>query len=267
MKRFSIIIAIALVCGFFSRANAVNWDGLNDTGPEFTLPEIKADLTPNPDPADRPAAGRRLIAVDPGHPNTFNSGLADIGGTNETRLNWQVAVRLERILKEKGFDVLMTKSSELQSVQNKDRARRANNAGAALTVHLHCDSAPTTGFAIYYPDREGVNDYKDDPENGFRGPSIQVRAGSRVLADAVQKGMKGILAGSLASRGVFGDSRTLVGSRQGALTTSIFSTIPTITIEMAVMSNKHDLAFIKSEEGQERMAQAIAAGIVLYQLP
>lgn len=264
MKRFSIIISIALVCGFLSQANAINWDGLNDSGPEVTLPEIKADVAPSPDPAYRPAALRRLIAVDPGHPNTFNSGLADISGTNETRLNWQVAVKLERILKEKGFDVLMTKSSELQPVQNKDRARMANNAGAALTVHLHCDSAPTTGFAIYYPDREGVNDYKDDPENGFRGPSLQVRAASRALADAMQKGMKEILAGSLSPRGVFGDSRTLVGSRQGALTTSIFSTIPTITIEMAVMNNKHDLAFIRSDEGQEKMAQAIAAGILLY---
>lgn len=263
MKHFSITILIALFFSLFSQAGAINWDGRSDDGTAASLPEIKADAVPSP----VPASPRRLIAVDPGHPNTFNSGLAPIGGTSEARLNWQVAVRLERILKEKGYDVLMTRSSELQSVENKDRARMANNAGAALTVHLHCDSAPTTGFAIYYPDREGVNDYKDDPENGFRGPPLQVRAASRVLADFMQKGMKEMLAGSLAPRGVLGDSRTLVGSRQGALTTSIFSTIPTITIEMAVMNNKHDMAFIKSEAGQEKMAQAIAAGIVLYQAP
>ena len=64
-----------------------------------------------------------------------------------------------------------------------------------------------------------------------------------------------------------GDSKTQVGSNQGALTFSIFSKIPTITIEMAVLTNKHDAAFIKSDAGQEKMAQALAAGILLYQTP
>ena len=67
--------------------------------------------------------------------------------------------------------------------------------------------------------------------------------------------------------GVRGDSRTQVGANQGALTFSIFSKIPTITIEMAVLTNPRDARFIKSEEGQEKTAQAIAAGILLYRTP
>lgn len=227
-----------------------------------------ADGTAAPLPAaPAPERARTLVCVDPGHPNSFNPADDIVNGTTEARVNWQVGVRLERVLKEAGYDVVMTRNSETHSVENKDRARLCNAAGAALVVHLHCESTPGTGFALYYPDREGVHDYKNDPENGFRGPSAQVRDGSRGLAAQMQAGMRAGLAGVLADKGVFGDSRTAVGSRQGALTYSIFSEIPTLTIEMVVLTNKKDAAFIKAAEGQEKMAAAIAAGIKLYKAP
>lgn len=267
MKRSSIIIAAALFTVFLSHAEAVEWDALSGAGLPTAISEMIVSPATSPALAPWLESPRRLICVDPGHPSTFNSGLEEVNGTNETRINWQVALKLERALKEKGFDVLMTKTVELEYVENKERALRGNDGGAALCVHLHCESAPGTGFAIYYPDREGVFDYKDDPDNGFKGPSLRVREGSLVLAKAMRKGMVENLTGSLADNGVRGDSRSAVGSRQGALTFSIFSKIPTITIEMAVLTNKRDARFIKSEEGQEKMAQAIASGLLLYQIP
>ncbi|MCX5785162.1 MAG: N-acetylmuramoyl-L-alanine amidase [Elusimicrobia bacterium] len=267
MKHRAIVIAAALCCGFLSYVCAADWNGLDDAGLSAALSGFKDIAAPPIAPVQPPERPRRIICVDAGHPNTFNSGLAPVSGTNETHINWVVAVKLERILKEKGFDVLMTKSSELQYVENKERALMANNGGAALAVHLHCESSPGTGFVIYYPDRQGVEDYGNDPDNGFKGPSKQVIEGSLVLAEAMRKGMAPALAGSLDDGGVRGDSKTQVGSNQGALTFSIFSKIPTITIEMAVLTNRHDAAFIKSDEGQEKMAQAIAAGILLYPIP
>lgn len=264
MKRFNFIMTAALLAGVFSPAAAGEWHPLGGAGLPAAVSEFVANLAA---PVPVPMAARRLICVDPGHPNTFNSGLAPVNGTNETRINWQVAVRLERVLKEKGFDVMMTRSAELQYVENKERALLGNRSGAALCVHLHCESTPGTGFALYYPDREGVYEYNDDPDNGFKGPAPQVRERSLALAQTVRKGMDGALAGILADRGLYGDSRTAVGGRQGALTFSIFSQIPTITIEMAVLTNARDARFMKSEEGQEKMAQAIAAGILLSQAP
>jgi N-acetylmuramoyl-L-alanine amidase len=110
----------------------------------------------------------------------------------------------------------------------------------------------------------GTFEYKNDPDNGFKGPSTQVMDASKALATAVAKGMKGTLAGILPQRGLFDESHTAVGASQGALTFSIFSRIPTITIEMVVLSNKGDAAYIKTEAGQQKMAEAIAAGITAY---
>ncbi|MEI7528678.1 MAG: N-acetylmuramoyl-L-alanine amidase [Elusimicrobiota bacterium] len=263
MKRLSFILSAALLWGFLPRAGADDWTGLGSG-----LPAAAAEFTASPPaPLFRAEGPRRLICVDAGHPNSFNSGLQPVSGTNETHINWQVALKLERILKERGFDVLMTKTAELQYVENKERALMANRGGAALCVHLHCESTPGTGFAIYYPDRQGVYEYKNDPDNGFKGPSGQVMTDSRALAEAMRKGMAQGLAGSLSDGGVRGDSRTQVGANQGALTFSIFSKIPTITIEMAVLTNPRDARFIKSEAGQEKTAQAIAAGILLYRAP
>ena len=64
--------------------------------------------------------------------------------------------------------------------------------------------------------------------------------------------------------GIKGDSKTAVGARQGALTGSIFSEIPVITVEMVVITDPEQEAFIASETGQERMAEAIATGIAAY---
>jgi N-acetylmuramoyl-L-alanine amidase len=207
-----------------------------------------------------------MICVDPGHPNSFNPATDTVNGTTENRINWQVGVRLQRVLKERGYEVVMTRNAELNYVENKDRARLCN-IGSALVVHLHCESTPGTGFALYYPDRQGVHDYKDDPENGFRGPEQAVITASKPLAEVLAAAMEKGLAGDLRRQGVYGDSRTAVGSRQGALTYSIFSRIPTVTIEMAVLTNKKDAAFIKSEAGQEKMAGSIAEGISRYLAP
>lgn len=209
------------------------------------------------------AKPRFKVCVDPGHPSSFSAGDEVLNGAQEYRINWQVALKLKRILSAKGVEVVLTKSSEAQSMENKDRAKLCNLARASAAVHLHCDSEGRPGFAVYYPDRQGVFDYKDDPESGFRGPSEAVIASSARLAAAVHEGMTEGLAGAFGGR-VFGDSRSLVGGRQGALTTSIFSVLPTVTVEMVVLSDKGQARFIKSEEGQERMAQAIAAGLLRF---
>jgi len=254
---YRIILALAaLTWGFQPRAEAA---ALEQLPGETVLTSLPAPVPAIPSREN----ARPLICVDPGHPNTFNDGFSMVNGTNETRINWQVAQRLERVLKEKGFDVLMTRRAETEFVENKDRARICNN-GAILAVHLHCESTPGTGFALYYPDRQGIYDYKKDPENGFKGPSELVRTDSRTLAMVLANGMGGELAGTLKNRGVYGDSRTAVGSNQGALTFSIFSNIPTVTIEMVVLTNKNDAAFIKGTDGQEKMAAGIAAGIAAY---
>jgi N-acetylmuramoyl-L-alanine amidase len=126
-------------------------------------------------------------------------------------------------------------------------------------VRLHCDASIQSGFAVYYPDRRGQT------KDGTSGPSPSVIEGSRRAAEAVRAGMAEGLAGALRDNGVRTDYQTKVGREQGgALTGSIYSEVPVVTIEMVVLSDRDDAEFIKAEAGQRRMAEAIADGIARF---
>jgi len=197
------------------------------------------------------------IAIDPGHPSETSNGSEVQHGTTEVHVAWDVAQKLRDSLRARGYFVVMTKLSELQMVRNVDRATVGNRAHAALMVRLHCDASSDSGFALYYPDRAGTAE-------GRTGPDAEIMRVSRAAAESLHAGIAPALAGALKDGGVRGDSKTAVGSRQGALTGSIFSEIPVVLIEMVTLSNAHDADFIKSDRGQEIMAHAIAVGIARY---
>ncbi len=198
-----------------------------------------------------------VICIDPGHPSETSAGDVVQNGTTEVHIVWLVSLKLKKLLEAEGIQVVMTKSREAEVVTNKHRATIANNAKADLMIRLHCDASADSGYAVYAPDRQGT-------VQGVTGPSQEVINRSRAAAKIVHQGLQPLLDGILKDGGVRGDSQTYVGSKQGALTGSIFSEVPAVLIEMVVLSNKNDADFIKAEEGQQKMAKAIAEGLKLY---
>ena len=207
-------------------------------------------------PKVRTEAARTIVCIDPGHPSEVASGKNVQNGTSENRTNWAVATKLRDELEARGYEVVMTKASEDELVRNKDRALVANRAQASLMIRLHCDASAERGFAVYYPERAGR------AKDGSKGPGPSVIEESRRAAEAVHSGLVEGLKGALEDNGVRTDFQTKVGRDQGgALTGSIFSEVP---VEMVVLSDDADASFIKTDEGQRRMAEAIARGVERY---
>lgn len=212
-------------------------------------------------PEPEAAKQQVVVCIDPGHPSETNSARRRVNGTNELTINWEVAQKLEAALKEdKRIQVVMTRHSLDEFVRNHDRAYIANRADASLAIHIHCDAGPSHGFTVYYPDHVGKAE-------GKVGPSRKVLVSSRKAAYAVHKGMADTLEEELQDRGVKGESFTRIGRANGALTTSIRSKVPTLTVEMVFLNNRSDADFIKSEQGQEQMVEALANGIKNYLRP
>jgi len=216
---------------------------------------LEVTLSPEAKPTG-PVTGK-VVCVDPGHPSEINDGLAILHGTSENHINWLVALELREYLQAAGLEVVMTKQSEPELVRNRRRAEIANDAGAELMVRLHCDTgdAGAQGFTLYYPDRAGR-------KGNDEGPPESVRAGSRRAAEVLHRSLVAGLSSVLRDNGVLTDTRTAIGSKQGALTGSIYSRVPVVTIEMVFLTNAADAKFIKAEEGQRRMARALADGVV-----
>lgn len=197
-----------------------------------------------------------VVCIDPGHPTEFNSGMHHVRGLREVDMNWFVSLKLRKLLEAYGLKVVLTKKQLDQLVSNPRRSIIANDAGASLMVRIHCDAGPSQGYTIYYPNKTGY-----DGKN--YGPGKFVRVSSRIAAYHIRSGMNHELSGVLKDRGVRGESRTKVGEWKGALRGSVYVKVPVVTIEMVFLTNFHDSEFIKTESGQNKMAKAIADGIIL----
>jgi len=202
------------------------------------------------------ARAASVVCIDPGHPSETSSGDALQNGLREVEVNWQVAICLAEDLRQAGMEVVMTKSAAREYVTNRRRAEIANAAGAALMIRLHCDTGAGTGITFYFPDRQGVKE-------GVKGPSQSVISRSREAAERIRSA---VAAQGLALRdnGVKPDTATAVGSKQGALTGSIFAKVPVVTVEMGFLTNLRDARYLASETGQSQVSAALAAGIVRF---
>ena len=191
----------------------------------------------------------QTVCIDPGHPSEVGRGTTG-KKISEIKAAWTVAKLFEAKLKKAKIKAVLTKSSEKQFVKNRDRADKANKAKADLMVRLHCDANEGGGFAVYVPMQQGTSD-------GKKGPAEQVIKLStekgKLFHAELSKGLKG----KLKDNGLMGDIKTAVGSKQGALTGSIFSEVPVVLVEMCCLTNAKDEAFIASKQGQELMAEAL----------
>jgi N-acetylmuramoyl-L-alanine amidase len=207
-------------------------------------------------------AGPFLVCIDPGHPSETSEGAFE-NGLSENALNWQVAGRLARRLAALNIDYVLTKNSEHELVTNRHRAEIANGdnryaMAAALFIRLHCDTGSGHGYTWYYPDRAGR-------KYGVTGPSEATQRASRELAETLNSAMAPVLSGCLTTNPIKTDASTFVGGKQGGvLTGSIFSRVPTALIEMCFINQRGDARFIASDGGQDKMAQALLAGILAW---
>jgi N-acetylmuramoyl-L-alanine amidase len=198
-----------------------------------------------------------MVAIDPGHPSETSQGASGSAGATEIDVNWDIALRLKTLLEESGYRVVLTKLVKEELVTNRHRAEIGTLHDAHVMVRLHCDAGDHRGTATFYPDRQGQR-------WGVTGPSQDVIQGSADFVEVFHPAMMEALGPEWPDLGIKGDSKTFVGSQQGALTGSIFSTIPVVTVEMAVITQPQDEAFIASPQGQDRMARAIFAGLEAY---
>ncbi len=202
-----------------------------------------------------------VICIDPGHPSEVNRATNVQNGLKEVEVVYDVAIKLKRLLEDADNPiarVVMTRdfrSGNGKIITNKKRAEIANAANASLLLRLHCDSGKNSGYTIYYPNKVGK------AADGKTGPSKQVITDSSIAAKAFHTGMAEIIT-KLKDNGISGDSSTYIGSKQGALTGSIYSKVPTLTIEMVFLSNANDAKFIGSDEGKQMMAEALMNGVV-----
>lgn len=181
----------------------------------------------------RPLAGR-VITLDPGHGGS-NLGGAGLLGTPEKGLTLPVALRAAELLRAQGAVVNVTRDRDV-FVGLSERGLQAEQTRADLLVSLHHNALP---------------DGRDP--RGIRGPEVYYTwPQAETLAGAILEQLRA----QLPELGVG------AGLKPGAnLALTRPSTQISLLVEMAYLTDAGNVRVIHSAAGQERLAQAIAAGI------
>ena len=242
-----------------SASTTTTWEG---AGIASTAPPAVTTAAPKPQAAVPTGdAGLGIVVIDAGHEGSPPSGTEPIGPgsstmkvklesgatgvatkVSESQRNLEVALVLEKVLKSRGISVVMVRTSENVKISNKQRAEIANKAHAALFIRLHCDSGPSsvTGILTLEPGKDWV-------------PAHPIVARSAVAAKIIH-------AATLASTGAKDRGIT---SRTD-LTGFNWAQVPSVLVEMGLMSNRAEDVKLGTSEYQQKLADGMANGIVTF---
>ncbi len=169
----------------------------------------------------------KVIALDPGH-GGLDSG-ASRAGVHEKDVNLSVALKVQKLLADKGVTVVMTRDND-QRVTLSERVEFVNSMNADIAISIHANSSDTGGSGvetIYYSKAENER-----------------------LARSLQDGI--VTATGFRSRGIKPWNWIFV--------TRNFN-MPSALIEMGFLSNAAERQFLASESGQQKIAENIVAAI------
>lgn len=191
-----------------------------------------------------------LVVIDPAYPYQDNDGRFLMNETYPLKVNWEMAQALGQVLNDKyHVRIKLTREHMDDVVSPEDRADLVNETQARLLVRLDCSTRTGTGFRVYYPDQ--FNSAKADPLRLFER--------SEKAASQIHQMMEKQLHNMLFDNDPAQEREIPVAASERS---SYYAEVPSVTIEVATLSNMFDALFINSDTGQMRVAEAIAEGIV-----
>nr|WP_295281271.1 N-acetylmuramoyl-L-alanine amidase [uncultured Blautia sp.] len=211
-----------------------------------------------------PHIASHIIGIDPGHqgPNVDMSDLEPLGpgstemkakastgtqgtfsGLPEYQLNLDVSLKLQKLLEDRGYETVLTRTDNDTAISNKERAEYVADQGAEICVRIHANGAEASSAA-------GALTISPSSSNPYV-PQLYEESSelSQHILDAY------CAATGFDNRGItYADNMTGIN----------WSTIPVTIVEMGFMTNESDDLKMSDPDFQDTMAAGIADGIDNY---
>ena len=211
-----------------------------------------------------------LIVLDPGHGGIERG--AQSQQIDEADIALDVALRSQRLLKENGFDVLLTREVD-KTLALQERPKMANQANADVFISIHVNSAESSSL-------HGIETYSVDiatdaysamvalKENRFiqvdqaEIPTVNTNTMllSMELADLVQSKVMNALVSEYET-----DAIVDLGHKTAMFSVLVHAQMPAILLEVGFMSNTTEFTHIQSAHYRESIGHSLVTALLEWE--
>lgn len=191
---------------------------------------------------------QKTVIIDPGH-GGFDGGAVASDGTVEKEINLNISLTVAKLLKQNGVCVIMTRekdvstedteSSEIASKKRSDLKNRLElmkDYPDSVFVSIHLNKFTTSsafGSQVFYSDNEEA----------------------KMLGDTIQRSIVNLVQ----------HDNMRVNKKATSSTYLLYNaTVPAVLVECGFLSNTGELALLKQEDYQQKIAFSIYCGIMEY---